>query len=432
MIERSIGELCEEGYITFGRELNSNRALPLLYDGLKPSYRRMIWKAISAGDHIKSMDLIGRVQAIHPHSDKSIIEVESKLVRYGLLKELGNFGYYPIYGDNMSPAAPRYTSTGISDKWKELIAPFIELAPKMEGEVEGVMEPQFIPSAVPLALVFGATGIGIGINTNIPAFSAKSLLEAYLADDPSLLKPGYDLEFEEDLCELDRLWETGKGKVVYKYHVEMGWSGGNDGVYVSGDTHLFKPDWSTIDEWRNQGLVFIRDESTEGKNVIFIGRNKGVRKVTQEMIYEECLRCCSSDHALDPIRTQYRIGIHDGKIARYISIKEWVDITYKNYLSIIEDYKKTNIESIKFDIKVYSHLKEVAELLINATHDITNQEIADTLSLELDIVNAITRKSISTLKRVDTNSIIKSLKAKILEFDNINAEEFVKEVVLKM
>jgi hypothetical protein len=432
MIEKTIGEICEESYITYGREVNSNRALPLLYDGLKPSYRRMIWKAIESGNHIKSLDLIGKVAAVHPHGDRSIIGVETNLVRFGILREDGNFGYYPIYGEPMPAAAPRYTETGVTEKWYDLISPFIDLVPRIEGEVTDVWEPSYIPTPIPLSLVFGASGIGIGINTLIPSFSPTSILEAYLKDDPYLLKPGYDLEFDEDLCEFERLWKTGKGRIIYKYHVEYGWSGGNDGVYVWGDTQLFSPDWSLIEEWRSQGLLFIRDETTNGKPKIFIGRNKGVRKISTEDIYNECIKCTSSYYALQEIRTRYRIGIHDNKKAIYIGLRDWIDITYKNYLNLIELYKSTNIEKLNFDIDVYTYLKQVAEILINTEKDITNQQIADQLGISIDIVNAITKKSISTLKRTDTESKINSIKNKKYEYDSIKPKEFVKSIVLKM
>jgi len=432
--KESIGKLCSEYYIEYGRELNSNRALPLIMDGLKPSYRRAIYVALnSPGNHIKSLDFVGNMAKMHPHGDKSIVGVENKLVRAKVFKELGNFGYYPLYGAQMSPAAPRYTSTGIEDNWYDIMSPLLPYVPYMEGETEGIIEPEYLPTMIPLSLVFGSIGIGLGINTNIPNFSPQSILDAYNNDDPSLLKPYYDLEIDYENSQLERLWEKGIGKVIYKYHLEVGTdNNGSDGVWVYGDTNVFIPDWTQIEEWKSQGLIFTRDESTGGKPCIFVGRNKGVRKVNQEMILEELQRCTSSANVFSEIQTIYRLGIHDSEVARYIPMKEWVEVTYNNYLEIFERYRKGNIDKINFDIKVNTYLKQVAEILMTAEHDITNQEIADQLEIETEVVNAITRKSISTLKRVDTDSIIKSLKQKRKEFKNLDVIEFINSTVAKM
>lgn len=432
--KESIGKLCSEYFIDYGRELNENRALPLLYDGLKPSYRRAIYTALKApNNHMKSLDFVGSMFKMHPHGDKSIIGVETKLVRAKVFKELGNFGYYPIYGVQSGAAAPRYTETGIEDNWYAIMAPLLDSVPYINGEVEGVMEPQYLATPIPLSLVFGSIGIGIGINSNIPSFNPKSILDAYLHDDPTLLKPYYDLEIDYDNSQLERLWNTGTGKVIYRYHVEKGVDpSGSEGVWVSGDTQVFYPYWAQINEWKDQGQIFIRDESTGGKNCIFIGKNPYVRKVNQEMIYQECLRCCSTQYALEEIQTIMRIGIHDGKQARYISLKEWIDTTYKNYLNIVETYKKNNIDRLSFDRKVYTYLKEVAEILINSKTDISNEEIAEQLRIEIDVVNAITRKSISTLKRVDSKAMLDKIDENTNYYKSIIPEQFVESIISKM
>lgn len=432
--QESIGKLCSEYFIEYGRELNSNRALPLLMDGLKPSYRRAIYTALMApGNHIKSLDFVGSMFKLHPHGDKSIIGVETKLVRAKVFKELGNFGYYPIYGEQSTAAAPRYTETGIEDNWYDIMRPLIDSVPFINGEVEGVTEPQYLPTPIPLSLVFGSQGIGLGINTNIPAFNPKSILDAYLADDPSLLKPYYDLEIDYENSQLQRLWETGTGRVVYRYHVYRDTdNSGCEGVVVEGDTQMFEPNWWQINEWKDQGLIFVRDETTGGKNRVFIGKNPYVRKVNQDMIYEECLECCSSMYALEDIQTIYRLGIHDGKIAKYISMKDWVGITYENYLKLVEIYKQNNINKLSFDREVYTYLKQVAEILINAEDDIDNQTIADQIGTTIDVVNAITRKSISTLKRTDTDAMLQKIDNQISDYASINPKEFVELTISKM
>lgn len=433
--ERGIGEICESSYTTYGKYVNTNRALPGLYDGLKPSYRRMIVTALEKkGKIVSSSDLIGyTISTTHPHGDKSLKDVITQLVRAKIFVEGGNFGYYPIYGDSMDAAAHRYTESGLEPNWYNIFKDFMADVPRIPGEKAGSYEPAYLPTPIPLNLIFGSSGIGIGINTEIPSFSAKSMLDAYLNDDPSLLKSHYNLELDYELSELNSLWETGKGRVVYKYKCWKGNSDdGTDGVYLEGDTNLFLPYLDNILVWRNQGRVFIRDESDNGVNRIFIGRNFNIRAVNQDMIYEEVSKYASSHNSKLPHKQMYRLGIHDEGKAFYIPMKDWIHLSYTNYKSLVESNKARNIADLEFKILVNTHLKQVAELLLESTTDISNQEIADTLNIELDVVNAITRRSIATLKRVDTEQEIANYKATITSYENIDPDKFIKELVDKL
>ena len=434
IIQAGIGQLCADYYAEYGEELNRNRALPLLLDGLKPSYRRALYIALKApGNHMKSMDFVGQMGNIHPHGDKSIVKVETQLVRAGIFKELGNFGYYPIYGAQSGAAAPRYTSTGVESNWYDIMAPLIDTVPYMPGEVEGVMEPQYIATPLPLSVVIGGRGIGMGINTALPNFSAKSLLEAYLNDDPSLLKPYYDLELDYENSELDRLWRTGGGYIYYKYHVDYDEdSDGCRGFAITGDTNHFYPDWSQIDEWREMGQVFIRDESTGGKNRIFVGLNKYVRKVSLEMLEKEILRCTSSMAGLTQIENFMRLGIYNGEQSEYIPLRDWINITYDNYIKVVEKYKSDNIEKLEFQILVNTYLPQVAKILQEDDKGLTDEEIADMVGTTADVVAAICRKAIRNLQRIDVQHEIKKLKTKIKEFKAIDPIQFIQDTVNKM
>lgn len=434
IITEGVGSLCSRFFIDYGKELNSNRALPMLMDGLKPSYRRAIYTAIQApGNHMKSLDFVGNMFKMHPHGDKSIVGVETKLVRAHIFKELANFGYYPIYGTQSPAAAPRYTETGVEDNWYKIMNELIDVVPYMDGEVEGVREPAYLATPIPISLVIGGRGVALGMNTNIPSFDPKSILDAYLNNDPSLLKSYYDLEIDYENSELDRLWNDGVGRVIYKYHITPETdASGCQGVAIEGDTQVFIPNWEQIDDWRDQGLLFVRDESTGGHNRIFIGKNKNVRKISVDDILEECNLCCSSLYTFSQIQYTYKLGIYDGTIGRYISMKEWVDTTYKNYIDLISKYKEKNIDKLNFDKSVYNNLRSVADILMNAENDISNEEIANQLEISTDIVAAITRKSISTLKRCDTEGMIASIDGKINYYDSIKPKKFIKTIISEM
>ena len=128
----------------------------------------------------------------------------------------------------------------------------------------------------------------------------------------------------------------------------------------------------------------------------------------------------------------YNIGIHDGKVARYISMKEWIDTTYSNYLNLVETYRQENLKQLEFSKLVQTYLKQVAEILLTSEGDITNQDIADKLGIDLEVVNAITRKSISTLKRADTESELIKIGNNIKYFKKLSPSEFTKSIVEEM
>lgn len=434
MEEISAKELVETSYINYGKYVNSSRAIPYIMDGLKPSYRRTIYTSIKNGaKKQKSNTLLGETMKIHPHGDNSVIKVITQLVNRGIFERLGNFGFYAMYGESMGAASPRYTHTKLKDSWYNALSDLMEVIPyKTSTADDSYQEPEYLPFPIPMCLAFGTSGIGLGISCDIPAFSVSSIIEAYRANDPSLLRPAFDIELDYELSDLQGLWDNGYGRIVWKYHVEKDWSeDGSDGVYIYGNTLTFTPDWSVLDQWREQGRVFIRDESIGEKGSVFIGRNKGIRAVTQDMIYEEALRCSSSSEVILPHKQVMRLAVYDGKIARYISMKEWIDVTYTNYCRLIEEYKDKHIKSLLFQKEVYTYLREVAELIFD-NPEITQEEICDQLDLDLDIVKAILRKSINTLRKADTEYELSKIEDGISYYKSITADHYIDKLISEL
>ena len=431
METKHIGDFVEWAYTEYGKYINSSRALPYIYDGLKPSYRRVIYAQImSGGQKQKTLDLIGRALRTHPHGDRSLRDVITELVQRHVFDGHGSFGYNAMYGASMGASAPRYTATNIKSGWYNLIKELIDIVPyKVSDADDTVMEPEYLPVPIPIMLCIGTFGIGLGISTQIPAFSPISILQAYKANDYRLLKPAFDIEFDADNSELEKYWTYGKAMLNFKYHVEWGTDEkGRKGCWVTGNTQTFTPNWSKLEEWRAEGQIVIEDLSKGEKGCVFVGKNKGCRKITDDELWDLVIEATSSVYAIYPTKQAYNIGVYNGEYSEYLSMYQWIDLTYKNYLKLYEKYRNKKIDSLLFERKVYEFLPRVAKLILKNSA-ITDEEIYQELpEIEEDVLAAIMKKSISTLRKsADTSGKIQSIDNSIEYYKNLDVEAKIEE-----
>ncbi|AXQ94421.1 DNA topoisomerase IV subunit A [Cereibacter azotoformans] len=191
-LRRAIGER----YLTYALSTIMHRALPDARDGLKPVHRRILFamrelRLTPTGGFRKSAKIAGDVMGnYHPHGDAAIYDAMARLaqdfnVRYPLVDGQGNFGN--IDGDN--PAASRYTEarlTPIAELLMEGLAEnAVDFRPNYDGTLE---EPIVMPAAFPHLLANGASGIAVGMATNIPPHNLDELIEGCLAmiRDPAI------------------------------------------------------------------------------------------------------------------------------------------------------------------------------------------------------------------------------------------------------
>jgi topoisomerase-4 subunit A len=183
-LARAIGER----YLTYALSTIMHRALPDARDGLKPVHRRILWamremRLASNGGFRKSAGVVGEVMGkYHPHGDSAIYDAMARLaqdfaIRYPLVDGQGNFGN--IDGDN--PAAMRYTEARLTRAAEALMDALDEDAVDFRPNYDGrEHEPVVLPSAFPNLLANGASGIAVGMATNIPPHNLDQLLEACL------------------------------------------------------------------------------------------------------------------------------------------------------------------------------------------------------------------------------------------------------------
>ena len=189
LIVRDINDEMESAFIDYSMSVITQRALPDVRDGLKPVHRRILYTMHERGNDPshptrKSADTVGAVLgSYHPHGDASVYDAMVRLaqdfsMRYPLVDGQGNFG--SVDGD--PPAAYRYTEARMSKLAVELLRDIdkdtVDFVPNFD---ESKQEPSVLPCRVPNLLVNGATGIAVGMATNIPPHNLREVIDAIAA-----------------------------------------------------------------------------------------------------------------------------------------------------------------------------------------------------------------------------------------------------------
>src|SRR5216683_3701278 len=241
LVPVTIEDEMRKSYLDYSMSVIIGRALPDVRDGLKPVHRRVLFAMHELGNlhnrpYKKSARVVGDVIGkYHPHGDIAVYDAMVRLaqpwsMRYLLIDGQGNFG--SVDGD--SPAAMRYTEVRMSRLAEELLADIdkdtVAFGPNYNDELK---EPLVLPSKFPNLLVNGASGIAVGMATNIPPHNMGEVIDAalHLLDAPKatvadLMKfiPGPDLPTYGLITGVDgirRAYETGRGQIIMRARTEI-------------------------------------------------------------------------------------------------------------------------------------------------------------------------------------------------------------------
>jgi len=358
-MKQAIGKFVEDAVTMFGDDVNKIRQLPFLYDGLKPNYRRIIFKSLGIDTLTKVANIIGNVLTLHPHGDESLRKPVSNLVRWGILDGQGNHGMKTFFGPDIQPAAPRYPEVKISKKYDDFFRELMPYVPMQESVVNaGVFEPTYLPTPYPICLTSGTLGIGVGVNTRVPAFTMESLHKAYINNDPNYLEAPFGLELDKEHSDLKGLWNTGIGHVVYKFKVYRDNYQGINGTMIEGEPEIFKPILDELFKLRESGKVNYKDlSSAKTGRKLFWFREYNIKSISIDDVHNIVEKGCVYDKV-------YRLTVADQDHVYLIPLKNWLDVTYKNYINLIEVYKADKISKLEFDYKVYKFMPIVAEFIL--------------------------------------------------------------------
>ncbi len=196
VLEKHIEDEMKKSYINYAMSVIVGRALPDVRDGLKPVHRRILYSMYQEGlssskPHKKSARVVGDVLGkYHPHGDQAVYDTLVRMaqnfsLRYPLIDGQGNFG--SIDGD--SPAAMRYTEARLNPIAEEMLEDIVKDTVVFRDNYDGsLQEPTLLPSKLPNLLLNGASGIAVGMSTNIPPHNLNELVNAIIAqiDDPTI------------------------------------------------------------------------------------------------------------------------------------------------------------------------------------------------------------------------------------------------------
>jgi DNA gyrase subunit A len=215
----SLEEEMKSSYIDYAMSVIVARALPDVRDGLKPVHRRVLFGMHELGvpfnkPYKKSARIVGEVLGkYHPHGDSSVYDTMVRMaqewsLRYPLVDGQGNFG--SVDGD--SPAAMRYTEARLSKIADEMLRDLDKNTVDFSANFDDTLqEPTVMPSYLPNLLVNGASGIAVGMATNIPPHNLSEVVEGLVTiiDDPKLKA--------EDLIKIVKAPDFPTGGIIYGY-----------------------------------------------------------------------------------------------------------------------------------------------------------------------------------------------------------------------
>ncbi len=375
-----IEEEMKRSYIDYAMSVIVGRALPDARDGLKPVHRRVLYGMWETGNtsgkpYKKSARIVGDVMGkYHPHGDAAIYDTVVRMaqdfsMRYPLVDGQGNFG--SIDGD--SAAAMRYTEVRLTKLAEEMIKEDIDKETvtwslNYDGSLE---EPEVLPARVPNLLVNGASGIAVGMATNIPPHNLSEVIDAVilLIDKPEatiaeLMKaiPGPDFPtagFIHGLEGIRTAYNTGRGTIQVRARaaIETREKGDRQSIIVSqipfqvNKAKLLERIAHLVREKKIEGVTDLRDESgREGIRVVIDVKRGEVPEVILNKLYK-----------LTPMQTTF------GIILLAIVDSQPKVLTLKDLLKQFLDHRKrVVVRRTRFDLRKAEERAHILEGILKA------------------------------------------------------------------
>lgn len=313
IIKIDINESMRKSYIDYSMSVIVARALPDVRDGFKPVHRRILFDMMEQGNtydkpYRKCAKTVGDVLGkYHPHGDSSVYGALVRLaqdwaMRYTLVDGQGNFG--SIDGDG--PAAYRYTEARLSRigqaMMDDLYKDTVDFVDNFDGSTQ---EPKVLSTRIPNLLVNGATGIAVGMATNIPTHNLGEVIDGCVAmiDNPEIDTDGLmqyikapDFPTGGIICGLDGVkeaYETGRGRIVIRSKTDIETDDLHDKIIVHeipynvNKAELIKKIADLVNEKRIDGISNVNDESDrEGMRIVIDVKRDANANVILNKLYK--------------------------------------------------------------------------------------------------------------------------------------------------
>ena len=313
LIPINIEEEMKSAYIDYSMSVIVSRALPDVRDGLKPVHRRVLYGMYDLGvfsnkAHKKSARIVGEVLGkYHPHGDTSVYDAMVRMaqewsMRYLLIDGQGNFG--SVDGD--SPAAMRYTEARMRKISEEIMADIEKETVDFQLNFDDTLyEPKVMPTKVPTLLINGATGIAVGMATNMPPHNLTEVVNGTLA-----YLDNEDIEIDELMNHIKapdfptggiiygyegvrEAFKTGRGRIVMRAKVNFEEVDGRESIIVTeipyqvNKAEMIKKTADLVNDKKIEGIANIRDESDRnGMRIVYILKRDATPNVVLNTLYK--------------------------------------------------------------------------------------------------------------------------------------------------
>jgi len=314
IVRVNIENQMKAAYIDYSMSVIVARALPDIRDGLKPVHRRVLYGMLDLGvlsnrSYKKSARIVGEVLGkYHPHGDQSVYDAMVRMaqewsLRYPLVDGQGNFG--SIDGD--SPAAMRYTEARLRKIAEELLDDIEKDTVDFRNNFDdSLQEPTVLPGRIPNLLINGASGIAVGMATNMPPHNLAEVIDGIIAyiDNhditiPELMKfiKAPDFPTGGVIYGYDGVrdaFETGRGRIVVRGETKIETEdNGRESIiaisipYQVNKAEMIKKTADLINDKKIEGISDIRDESDRnGMRIVYELKRDAITNVVLNKLYQ--------------------------------------------------------------------------------------------------------------------------------------------------
>jgi len=381
LISINIEDEMKSAYIDYSMSVIVSRALPDVRDGLKPVHRRVLYGMHELGvrsnsSHKKSARIVGEVLGkYHPHGDTSVYDSMVRMaqewsLRYMLVDGQGNFG--SVDGD--SPAAMRYTEAKMRKIADDMLADIdkdtVDHQLNFDDSLE---EPTVLPARIPNLLVNGASGIAVGMATNMPPHNLTEVIDgtvAYIDNN--------DIEIDEIITHIKapdfptggtiygydgvkEAFHTGRGRVKIRAKAEIEEVQGRECIIVTeipyqvNKADMIKKTADLVNEKKIEGISSIRDESDrKGMRIVYILKRDAIPNIVLNTLYKYT--------ALQSSFSVNNIALVNGR-PRLLNVKEMIHY-------FVEHRHEVVVRRTKFELKKAEDRAHILEGLIIASDNI--------------------------------------------------------------
>ena len=313
LIPINIEDEMKSAYIDYSMSVIVSRALPDVRDGLKPVHRRVLFGMHELGvrsnsSYKKSARIVGEVLGkYHPHGDSSVYDTMVRMaqnwsLRYMLVDGQGNFG--SIDGD--SPAAMRYTEARMRKISEDMLADIDKDTVDHQLNFDDTLkEPKVLPTRVPNLLVNGASGIAVGMATNMPPHNLSEVVDGTIA-----YIDNHDIEIDELMEHVKapdfptggviygydgvrEAFKTGRGRIVMRAKARIEEVKGRECIIVDeipyqvNKAEMIKKTADLVNDKKIEGISNIRDESDRnGMRIVYILKRDAIPNIVLNTLYK--------------------------------------------------------------------------------------------------------------------------------------------------